>query len=63
MGGCVWALTFLGMPAYKYREEVEKSAYFVDRKKGIMIDRSKIGKPIILFLDIILLIRKKRKYK
>jgi hypothetical protein len=43
--------------------EVEKRAFFVDRKKGIMIDPSKIGKPIILFLDIILLIRKKREYK
>lgn len=52
-------LTFLGMPAYKYMEELEKSAFFVDRKKGIIIDRSKNGKPTILFLDIILLIRKK----
>jgi hypothetical protein len=40
-------------------EDAEKSASLVDRKKGIMIDLSKNDKPIILFLDIILLIRKK----
>jgi len=42
-------------------EEAEKSAFFVDRKKRRMSVRSKIGKPIILFFDIILLIRKKYK--
>ena len=52
-------LTFLGMPAYIQMKEVEKSAFFVDRKKGRMSVRSKICVPIILSFGIILLIRKK----
>jgi len=52
------SLTFLGMPAYNQMKEVEKRALFVDRKKRIMIDRSKIA-PENRFPGIILLIRKK----
>jgi len=47
------------MPAYNQMKEVEKHSLFVDRKKERMSVRSKIGVPIILFFDMILLIRKK----
>ena len=53
------SLTFLVMPAYNQMKEVEKHSLFVDRKKERMSVRSKIGVPIILFFDMILLIRKK----